>query len=49
MTDQRKTAVRNLAILHQEITPKAVEEEVRRLDRAAVLLGSLRDLSRVAA
>lgn len=48
MTDQRKTAVRNLAILHQEITPQAVEEEVRRLDRAVGLIGTLRELRMVA-
>ena len=40
----RGTAVRNLAVLHQEATPTAVRQEINRLERADRLAGCLVDL-----
>lgn len=47
MTSMQRTAVRNLALLHQEATPEAVQMEIERLGRAARLAGCLFDLRRV--
>jgi len=43
-TELRRTAVRNLAVLHQEATPAAVRQEIERLERADRLAGCLFDL-----
>ncbi len=43
-TELRRTAVRNLAVLHQEATPTAVRQEIDRLVKADRLAGCLSDL-----
>lgn len=46
MTPVQRTAVRNLALLHQEATPASVRKEIERLERADRLAGCLFDLRR---
>ena len=46
MSDLRRTAVRNLALLHREATPAAVREEIERIECADRLAGCLLDLTR---